>query len=108
MQFIPRPNHETAHAGLPIGAGMKVPTVHFAAIALTGKLDAGVDVEPAELEENAEALEAGARYADALLTIATNGTRDQMIRHLTWMRDNLRCDASYRRAELRQQSALTA
>ena len=106
--FIPVPPAESAHVGLPAGPGLNVPSVHFQALVLDGRLDHGNDVTPDELEQNAENLDAAGKYVTALLTLAQNGTRDQMIRHLTWFRDRLNAEAHNRHEEAKQQLAQSA
>jgi hypothetical protein len=102
------PSAETAHKGFPAGPGLKVPSVQFHALGLDTRLDHGDDVTPDELEQNAENLAAAARYADALLTLARNGTRDQIIRHLEWFRDRLHAESHNRHEERKQQLVETA
>ena len=102
------PSSENAHKSLPIGPGMRVPSVQFHALGLDSKLDHGNDVTPAELEQNAENLAAGARYIDSLLTLARNGTRGQMVRHLEWFRDRLHAESHNRLEERKQQLVETA
>jgi hypothetical protein len=106
--FIPVPPAEAAHVSLPKGPGLNVPSVLFRALVLDSHLDAGDDVTPDELERNAENLDAAAGYVDALITLAANGTRDQMLRHLIWFRDRLNAESHNRRTERRQQLARTA
>lgn len=106
FKLIPPADH--AHKGIPNGPGLSVPSVQFHAIGLDSKLDHGNDVTPEELEQNAENLAAAARYADALLILARNGTRDQMIRHLEWFRDRLHAESHNRHEERAQQLVETA
>jgi hypothetical protein len=104
--FKPIPAPETAHLGLPAGPGLRIPSVLFHALVLDSKLDAGDDADPETLELNQENLDAGARYIEALLTLAQNGTRDQMVRHLAWFRDRLRAQSFNRSEELREHNAI--